>query len=45
MEKRRRGKGLQMGRMPLSFQLISILPWGQPDPAETTFLMLNESGA
>lgn len=34
-----------MGKMPFSFQLISMLPWGQPEPAETTLLMLNASGA
>lgn len=34
-----------MGRMPLSVQLISILPWGQPEPPETTLVILNESGA
>ena len=34
-----------MGKMPLSVQLISILPWGQPEPPETTLVIFNESGA
>jgi hypothetical protein len=31
--------------MPFSVQLMSILPWGQPEPPDTTLLILNESGA
>jgi hypothetical protein len=34
-----------MGRMPLSVQFTSMLPWGQPEPPDTTLLILKESGA
>ena len=31
--------------MPFSVQLMSILPWGHPEPPDTTLFILNESGA
>jgi hypothetical protein len=34
-----------MGRILLSVQLISMLPWGQPEPPETTLVILNDDGA
>jgi hypothetical protein len=35
---------VQMGRMRLSVHLMSILPWGQPEPPETTLVMLKAEG-
>jgi hypothetical protein len=29
----------------LSVQLTSMLPWGQPEPPETTLVILNDEGA
>lgn len=34
-----------MGRILLSVQLMSMVPWGQPEPPETTFVILNAAGA
>jgi hypothetical protein len=34
-----------MGRMPLLVQSTSMLPWGQPEPPETTLLILKDGGA
>jgi hypothetical protein len=33
-----------MGRMRLSVQLMSMLPCGQPEPPETTLVMLKAEG-
>lgn len=33
-----------MGRILLSVQLMSMLPWGHPDPPETTLVILNVGG-
>jgi hypothetical protein len=43
--KEEKGEEVLMGRMPWSVQLMSMLPWGQPEPPEMTFLILKESGA
>lgn len=37
--------GLPIGRILLSVQLMSMLPWGQPEPPEATLVILNVGGA
>lgn len=39
------GQDVQIGKILLSVQFTSMLPWGQPEPPETTLTILKEVGA
>jgi hypothetical protein len=41
----KRREYIQMGRILLSVQSMSMLPCGQPEPPETTLVILNDDGA
>ena len=38
-------RSIQIGRILVSVQLMSMLPWGQPEPPDATLLILNVGGA